>query len=50
MLARLKSLVLRYRLYRLMPPSLAARLLLTKPTAEDIEWARREIEERQESQ
>ena len=46
MLARFKSLVLRYRLYRLMPPNLAARLLLTKPTTEDIEWARREIEKR----
>ena len=44
MLARFKSLVLRYRLYRLMPPSLAARILATKPTVEDVEWARREVE------
>ena len=49
MLARLRSIVLRYRLYRFMPPSLAARLLATKPTTEDIERAQREIRRNKDS-
>ena len=37
---RLRSLILRRRLYHFMPPRLVARLLFTKPGEADVEWAR----------
>ena len=41
---RIRWFFIRTRLYRLLPVAWAARLLLARPTAADIAWARREIE------
>ena len=44
-LNHLRSAVLKYRLYRFMPTAWVARLMFTKPTAQDIEEAKRFIAE-----
>lgn len=42
----LSFIVIRFRLYKILPDRLVGWLISNKPTSEDVTWAKKEIEKR----